>query len=391
MKHTGTVRWNFSACIKLEIVLVACIIFFTVIQQDTLVSVCFALSFIVLLIYTLDRIARKKFNLAVLLLILLAIVNVVLNAGISAEAVLGFNYFKKVIMFAAFILSLYFAQEDEVSESAYKTALLLPCICAVGLVFSYFIAGNTVMYGGGITLGFSNPNFTGMWLLHLLIYMFLFVVSCEYKLWIRVLAAAMLIPIAWLLVQTRARSCLVGLVVFAGLIVLGLIFKPRRILRPVILAVIILFPILVVVVYQSLLEASWFQNLFAFLTYEGKGLDARLRVWNPAILSLKEHVLLGDYCGISDGTGSSQLHNTHLDVVCSYGLIPFLLFLKVLFGEGKKMLSGCTAYFNYFAICGYFAIIATGAFEAAVVAGAMGMNLLTAGLVLLANRPVNKG
>ena len=31
----------------------------------------------------------------------------------------------------------------------------------------------------------------------------------------------------------------------------------------------------------------------------------------------------------------------------------------------------------------------SGAFEAAVVAGAMGLNLLTAGIVLLANRPVD--
>ena len=53
------------------------------------------------------------------------------------------------------------------------------------------------------------------------------------------------------------------------------------------------------------------------------------------------------------------------------------------------MMRSSKSFFNYYAVCGYFAIIATGAFEAAVVAGAMGLNLLTAGIVLLANRPVD--
>ena len=40
---------------------------------------------------------------------------------------------------------------------------------------------------------------------------------------------------------------------------------------------------------------------------------------------------------------------------------------------------------NYCALCGFISVIVMGSFEAAVVAGAMGMNILTARLIILAN------
>lgn len=111
----------------------------------------------------------------------------------------------------------------------------------------------------------------------------------------------------WLILQTKARSCLVGLIVFFGLCLLGRIIKPKRVLNPVFLFVVIIFPIVLVFIYQFLLNSSWFLRMFAFMASEGKGLDARLRVWSPAIKLFKESIWLGDYCGISDGTGVSQL------------------------------------------------------------------------------------
>ena len=391
MKKTKNVQLNFSLCVKVELFLVALIILFTMLSQDSLVSLCFILSFIVLLLYTGLRLNTRKFNLSVLVLLMFSVINVLWNASISRDANMSFDYMKKVFMFAAFILILYYSQEDRVSEGTYKYALILPALAGTALVMSYFVFNNKIQYGGGITLGFSNPNFTGMWLLHLMIYMFLLMVSSKRKIWLRIFCVIMIGLMVWLILQTKARSCLVGLIVFFGLCLLGRKKKKKRVLNPVFLFVVIIFPIVLVFIYQFLLNSSWFLRMFAFMASEGKGLDARLRVWSPAIKLFKESIWLGDYCGISDGTGVSQLHNTHLDVVCSYGILPFLLFLQMLFREGKKMMHSCKSFFNYYAICGCFAIIATGAFEAAVVAGAMGLNLLTAGIVLLANRPVNGG
>lgn len=144
-------------------------------------------------------------------------------------------------------------------------------------------------------------------------------------------------------------------------------------------------PILLVAVYRYLLNAWWFQRIFSFLVSDGKGLDSRLAVWNPALESLKTHLILGNYSGISHGTGASQLHNTHLDVICSYGVIPFILFLYMIYSVCRKAAAQPMNVFNYYALCGFMSVIVMGSFEAAVVAGAMGMNILTAGLMILAN------
>lgn len=384
MKKTREIQLNFSFFIQAEIIIVALIVISTILGQKTIVSLGVTLGFLVSLGYTMLRIRRKNFDGTIILLIILASINVILNGLVSTEAQLGFGYFKKLFMFIAFVLMLYYAQEDQVSNETRQVLLKIPCLCTVLLVLSYFM-GNSVQYGGGITLGFSNPNFTGMWLLHLLIYMFLLVVSSESKAGMRFVGVLFIGAIIWLIILTKARSCYVGLVTFVILCVLGFLLKPVRILKQQMLLVIVVLPIILVFIYQYLLNSAWFLDIFSFMVSEGKGLDARLKVWQPALEIFQKNFILGDYCGVSSGTGMSQLHNTHLDVMCSYGIIPLILFMKQLFVVGKKTTISCTSYFNYCAMCGYLAIIITGGFEAAVVSGSMGMNTLTIGLIILAN------
>lgn len=384
MTKRGKIQLDFSLCMIIEIVLVALIVFFTIIGQSSLISMCVSASFLILFGYTALRILKKKFDLIVILLIVFAVVNVLLNGLLSQEAQLGFNYLKKVFMFSAFILMLYYAKEDKVSDETYKMLKHIPIWMALLLICSFFL-GNKATYGGGITLGFTNPNFTGMWLLHLLIYVFLFMLQLSHQKWQRIFAVALMAIIIWLMLETKARSSLVGLVIFFLLCYVGRLKRKQKIYKPWMVGLIVVSPIILVALYQYLLESQWFLKIFSFMVSEGKELDARLKVWNPAIEILKNNIWFGDYCGISNGTGSSQLHNTHLDVWCSYGLIPFLLFVYFLFQEGKKTVNSVSSYYNHCAISGYFSIIITGSFEAAIVAGAMGMNILTIGLIILAN------
>lgn len=253
------------------------------------------------------------------------------------------------------------------------------------LVCSFFLFGNTTTYGGGITLGFSNPNFTGMWLLHLAIYTLLFIIDQKKRPIIRLFSVALFAALNWLIFQTKARSCLIGLFFFVCICLIGKIFKKYIAQKPVFILLVVTVPILLVAVYRYLLNAWWFQRIFSFLVSDGKGLDSRLAVWNPALESLKTHLILGNYSGISHGTGASQLHNTHLDVICSYGVIPFILFLYMIYSVCRKAAAQPMNGFNYYALCGFMSVIVMGSFEAAVVAGAMGMNILTAGLMILAN------
>lgn len=378
-------KFDFSECAKIEIGLVALIVLFTILRKSTAISICFELSFIALLVYALRRTTSKSFEILPLLLIVTAVLNVLVNGLLSNNANLGFDYFKKVIMFSAFILMLYFSGEDSISSKAIAIVEGIPVACALLLVISFFFLGNTARYAGGVTLGFSNPNFTGMWLLHLSIYTLLLVIDERKHCVVRIFSGVMFVSLLWLIYLTKARSCLIGVSFFCCLCLLGGVFKNYIAKNSVFTAIVVLIPILLVIFYQHLLNAVWFQRTFSSFVSAGKELDSRLAVWNPAINLLKANLFLGDYSGISNGTGASQLHNTHLDVICSYGIIPFALFLLLLNSVCRKVSKQAMKYSNYCALCGFISVIVIGSFEAAVVAGAMGMNILTAGLIILAN------
>ena len=119
-------------------------------------------------------------------------------------------------------------------------------------------------------------------------------------------------------------------------------------------------------------------------------MTSRTVVWSPAIESLKSNFLLGDYYGISNGTGSSQMHNTHLDVLCSYGIMTFGLFLGSLYSACVRSEKFSSDFRNYCALAGFLSIVIMGTFEAGIVAGAMGLNFLTGGLLIIANSKAKK-
>lgn len=392
MKTKKHLVLDFSLCVEIEVMLVAFILLFTILKQSALISLCFSFSFVFILVYIAMRIRWYRFDAKVLLLILLATINILVNAALSPEANLGFDYFKKLIMFATFIFHLYFSSKDKISGNAFMICLYLPFFAGIALIISYFFLGNTDLYAGGISLGFSNSNFAGMWLLHLLIYSFLVAIRQQKRKWVGAVAILASVILVWLIIETKTRSCLLAAVFFLALVLAGRLISPSKILNRIVLLFVTVFPIIFVAIYHVLLQSNWFLSMFSFLVSEGKSLGSRLSVWEPAIKALQSNFIFGDYSGISNGTGMAQMHNMHLDVICSYGIIPFCLFLWLLYHsccsasqKSKNMKNVRSRYFNYCAICGFLSTVIMGTFEAGIVAGAMGLNILTAGLVLLAN------
>ena len=100
--------------------------------------------------------------------------------------------------------------------------------------------------------------------------------------------------------------------------------------------------------------------------------------------SFWQHPITGNYSGISGGSGASQMHNTHVDVLCSYGIFAAILFMQNLYQNMRSVNSCIKSSYQHAAFCAFAAIIIMGTFEAAVVAGAMGLNLLTVSLLVLA-------
>ena len=132
-------------------------------------------------------------------------------------------------------------------------------------------------------------------------------------------------------------------------------------------------PILFVAGYLLLINIPWIQNALSFLVGEGKTLTSRLSVWEPAMEYLRLSPLFGAYSQISNGTGLSQLHNTHLDIAASYGVIVLILVCVLLY---KYLYQGGRYYANkwsYIYILGFVCTLILGIGEAALFSGSLGL------------------
>ena len=374
---------TYSFCITVEVLLASMIAILTAIGQTGLVSLLFAISFIVAFGYTLfDTLERKKMHIGGLLA--LSCLFSVLYSGIREEATFGFSYFKKLIMFCAFVFLLYYATKADFSVpiSLLRALELASLVAGAFLVLSYYVLGNREQMAGGITLGFSNPNFTGMWLLHFFLLGVLFVIRAfDGGSKLRLLYIPILPFLLHLIGLTLARSCLFGVIFFLLSLVLSrLLYKIPRIVT----WFVVLFPLVYAVLYLSIVDTEWVRETFSFLVSAGKDLNSRVDIWQASFENFRNAPIFGNYAGLGDGTGQFQLHNTHIDVLCSYGLLSLLLFLKFLSDRIVFVFKHARSFGDRAAVFAFCTVVAVGAFEAAMVAGSMGLNLLTVSFCVFA-------
>ncbi len=375
-------KFEYSTCIGIEVLLASAIAVANAVGQHSLVSLLFALSFLVAFLYVVMDILKKRALNVSCLVCFLCSFSVACN-WLLHNGGLSFDYLKKLIMFCAFILLLYYATRpvSVISSAAARILEYAPLAASVFLVVSYYFLGNNERQGEAITLGFSNPNFTGMWLLHCFLFLALFVIKAfdGASKW-RLLAAPLLPMLFSLISLTEARGSLVGAIFFILFFLLGGLLK--RIPRTFSFFVAV-FPIVYAIVYLNVVDIPWFRETFAFLESEGKTLDSRVGIWQRSFESFRASPLFGDYFGISGGTGQSQLHNTHIDVLCSYGVFSFVLFVKFLYDRLAAAFGKAKGLYGRAAVFAFAAVIVAGSFEAAIVAGAMGLNLLTVSLLTM--------
>lgn len=381
-------KFEYSRCIGIEALLASAIAVATAIGQHGLVSLLFALSFIVAFVYVImDTVNKKKLNMSGILA-LLCFFCVLCNWLLKGDGI-SFDYIKKLIMFCAFLFLLYYATRTETSVSVATARILeyAPLLASAFLVISYYYLGNNEKRGESITLGFSNPNFTGMWLLHCVLFVALFIIKAfdGGSKW-RLIAVPLLPVLVSLITQTEARGSIVGIVFFA---IFLLLFRPLKKIPRLFPFLVAVFPLVYAIVYLNVVDIPWFRETFAFLESEGKTLDSRVGIWEKSFEFFRAAPLFGDYFGISGGTGQSQLHNTHIDVLCSYGIFAFVLFVKFLYDRLTSAFSKAQGLYGRTAFFAFCSVIVAGSFEAAIVSGAMGLNLLTVSLLVINTKKEN--
>ncbi len=120
---------------------------------------------------------------------------------------------------------------------------------------------------------------------------------------------------------------------------------------------------------------------------EGKQLNSRMAIWKPALEFFYQSPLIGSYYEISGGTGISQLHNTHLDILVSYGFPVLLgtciLMYRWLWRKNRKYSKESFIY-----LLSFGCVLFLGMGEAAMFSGGLGIYILGGMYLLFAQRGV---
>jgi membrane protein insertase Oxa1/YidC/SpoIIIJ len=119
---------------------------------------------------------------------------------------------------------------------------------------------------------------------------------------------------------------------------------------------------------------------------EGKSLDSRMEVWEPALQNLGRSPILGAYSQITGGTGVAQMHNTHLDIACSYGIPVLVMVCMLLFRWLNQRNQTYKSKTGLAYMLGLACAIIMGMGEAALFSGSLGLYILVGGFLLLGNQ-----
>ncbi len=353
-----------------------------VLANNTVTSLFFAASFVLLLISFFYTLMVKGMRRSDFLLISTCLCVAFFAIMLSHPGIITFSYAKKMIMFSCTVLMLQMASVIEFSPKATRAVLCLGGLCAVLLASIYYVLGERTMMAGGLLLRFSNPNETGMFLLHGWLYCILLTFagnSFLKRLFFIVLSAAML----YLIFLTRARACLVSAACMLCFLLISQFGKSDIIKTRWICFLVMVLPLIAIPVYKTFLTSD-LTDMFTFLTGKGKTLGSRWVIWENALNVLYQNPFLGNYYEISDGLGMSQMHNTSIDVLASYGVPVFICYQIILFNTMSRIAKEINTRNQRIAICAFYVIMIQGTFEASFVSGGSGLYLLSCGFLLVA-------
>ena len=202
-------------------------------------------------------------------------------------------------------------------------------IVGIFMLFMFFFRNQQMHLLNGrytryLTFRFNNPNLTALFLACMT--MFLEVAAFQerripMKILLYAVAAAELV----FLFLTKSRNALLAVGLFTIVAIWFLLRRRRIAFRNGVLGLVAVFPILFSIAYLFFIDNADSVKLLSFFAGEGKLLNSRSKVWKAAFQAFESSPVFGAYYQISGGTGLSQMHNTHVDILTSYGLSVLVL------------------------------------------------------------------
>lgn len=323
--------------------------------------------------------AMEEENCLTVAIFWLSAVSVCLNALMSGTVV-TFSYLKKLILFWCTVamlgaVSRYRPGKREVGFLLAGNTVISCLLCLFYLLRRQEMFLLNGMVTGYLTFRFTNPNLAALFLAAMAMIQFARPEMGRKWVFHRMLG----VILTFFVYKTQSRNAMLILLCF---LLLSLLSRRKQVIGKKAAALLSLLPLVFAAAYLLFVSAPWVQQRFSFLAGEGKGLDSRVEVWRFAVDAFLTRPITGAYSQISFGTGASQMHNTHLDLLASYGIGVFLLVWRLLYlllyreGEGRT-----AAKFRLALLC----LFLSGMGEASLFSGGMGISLYAGMLGLLAN------
>ena len=295
------------------------IVFFNIIKTYSIVSLLFYGTFVMLLINLGYQVlmgykADIMFYLTFLCVFCAYVATAIHSRGFP------FEYYKKMIIFMCTMLFMLAVVNIKPDKKMVEWILIVNLVIAAFYPILH-ILGYGTKRGEALVFNFTNPNLTGMYIIHSILYCILAFDYFKNKI-IKTLCGGLIVLLAIFDYLTMARSSLIALAFFLILYFYNKYRKNKVKVTEIFSLCVILFPIVFAFIYLILYSFDLL-SIFSFAEMgEGKGLNSRVRIWTAAFETIKENFFIGNYIVLWD----DQLHNTHLDVLAAYGFITFIFF-----------------------------------------------------------------
>lgn len=379
-----------SLILKILYFFAGAIICLQVVHMERYVSLCFyATFFLTLIFWTTAALERlEKLELWTLLALILALVNVLINAALNNYHV-SLQYIKKLLSFASALLFFTAAYKTEPHKSVGRFIYKVLDLVSLFLICSFLLRRHQMYIFNGVvtkylTFGFTNPNLTGLFLSGIIMLELCRLPSLK-RFWPRFFAICELCFLMYFLWQTKARNALFAVILFVGLACLLFLRKEESTRSSKAVAWLTsLWPLLFAAVYIPLMQIPGILKLFSFMESSGKSLNSRTQIWTRAMRLWAESPIFGAYGQGSSGTGRSQFHNTHIDILVSYGpvvlcIVCFVIYSLIYTGNTRR------SRWQQLLTLGFICQIFLGVGEAAIFSGGLSVYLYAGTFLLLRN------
>ena len=357
----------------------------------TITSIAYALSFV--FVFGLWCLHLKEFK--ILDLVSIVIIALAFISAFITCTNLSVNYFINWLIFS--FVFLYFSVclkirlKSQTVRNIFRINSVVVVLCCLAYIFCFndvfYVTITGVRY---LVFDFYNPNCLALFLFCIAITS---VLKNSFSKRFHLIKQICIIALFSILIaQTLSRTVLIA---FCFFVVIYIVFRrkqayylPQGITFKLVVSI---FPLIFAIFYMFFIDKLASNEIFGFFISEGKDIDSRQAVWEYAFELFKKSPFVGSYDALMNSSVASQVHNSHLNVLTSYGVITFVLVIVFLLLIMKDSFKNAKKTHTELSMWAFIICLFLGSGEAILFSGGLSFYLLVGQFLLLSNSSVGNG